>query len=86
MKELATMLHDNGRRALAALRWRYLGRPLAMIAGGILLAIIIVHGESWAIQQAPLLLGNNSIALSPHADCLPRDSVDDGALPVAILH
>lgn len=57
-----------------------------MIAGGILLAIIIVHGESWAIQRAPLLLSNDSIALSHNVGCLPGDRADDGALPVAILH
>lgn len=73
------MFHESGRRDLGALLWRYLGRPLAIIAGGILVAVIIVHGESWAIQQAPLLFSFND-------GCLPGDSADDGALPVAILH
>lgn len=85
MKKLVPMFHHNGMRGMAVL-WRLLGRPLATIAGAILVATIVVQGESWAIRQAPLLLTARSIALAPDAECLPADSADDAALPVAILH
>jgi hypothetical protein len=56
------------------------------IAGAILLAIFLVHGESWAIRQAPELLTPSAIATSEGATRIPQDSPDAGALPVAILH
>lgn len=71
---------------MATTLWRYLGKPLAAIAGGILVTSLIVHGESWAIERAPLLPPARSSASSPAAGCLPADSADTRALPVAILH
>jgi hypothetical protein len=86
MKKLQTRLDDDARQDRASLLWRYIGRSLATIASGILLAIVIVHGESWAIRQAPFLLTDSATALMPGAGCVPEDNPDAGALPVAILH
>lgn len=79
-------IHNHGRLWAATVLWRYLGKLAAVTAGGILIALIIIHGESWAIQQAPLLLTDSALAGSPDPGCSPDDSADAGALPVAILH
>jgi hypothetical protein len=86
MKKLQTMLDAAARHDRAPLPWRYIGRSLAMIVCGILLAIVIVHGELWAIQQAPFLLTDSGTALTPIAGRVPEYNPDAGALPVAILH
>ena len=64
--------------------WRRVGRTLALIASAILAAIVIVHGESWAIRQAPLL--TDSAMTLPVAGCIPDEAAEIAALPVAILH
>jgi hypothetical protein len=87
MKKLSTMLHDNAGRELATSLWRYIGRPLATIVGAIVVAIVIVQAESWAIRQGPLLLSAaDANALAPGDDCIPDYSTDAGALPVSILY
>jgi hypothetical protein len=86
MKKLLTMLYDAARHIRVPALWRHVGRPLVAIAGALLLAILIVHGESWAIRQAPELLTPSAIATSEGATRMPEDSPDAGALPVAILH
>jgi hypothetical protein len=86
MKKLRTMLDHNAGQDRAPFRWRGIGRSLATIASGILLAIVIVHGESWAIRQAPFLLTDSATTLTPLAGCVPENNSDAGALPVAILH
>lgn len=80
------MSRNNRTRAMAMTLWRYVGSPLTTIVGAILIAAVIVRGESWAIQQAPLLLTGSSIALSTDAGCVPGESAGEDALPVAILH
>ncbi|HKN10403.1 MAG TPA: hypothetical protein VJ376_13100, partial [Pseudomonadota bacterium] len=59
--------------------WRRVGRTLALIASAILAAIVIVHGESWAIRQAPLLT-DSAIAV-PVAGCIPDEAAEIAALP-----
>jgi hypothetical protein len=86
MKKLTSILDDAAKHDLAPVLWRCIGRPLATITGAILLAIVIVHGESWAIRQAPLLHSDGAIAGSPIVGCIPEGGADGGALPVAILH
>jgi hypothetical protein len=60
--------------------WRRLGRPLATTALAIAVALAIIHGESWALRQAPPLL------VDTNAGCLSDDGAAASALPVAILH
>jgi len=86
MRKLTPVLDDDAGHDQAPLLWRYIGRPLVTIVSVILLTIVIVHGESWAIRQAPLLLSDRAIVVSPSAGCRPEEGADDGALPVAILH
>jgi hypothetical protein len=86
MKKLLTMLYHGIRRIRIPTLWRHVGRPVVTIASGILLAIVIVHGESWAIRQAPLLPTASVIAPSAAAGCIPEDNPATGELPVAILH
>ena len=87
MKKLSTMLHYKAGRELAAALWRYIGRPLATIAGAIIVVIVIVRAESWAIRQGPLLpSAANANAFARGEDCVPDYSPDAGALPVSILH
>jgi len=86
MRKVTTVLDGGADHHLAPVLWRYVGRPLVTIATGILLTIVIVHGESWAIRQAPSLLADRAIAASPIAGCIPEDDADAAALPVAILH
>ena len=64
--------------------WRRIGRTLALIASAILAAIVMFHGESWAIRQAPLL--TDSATAMPLAGCIPDEAAEIAALPVAILH
>jgi hypothetical protein len=85
MKELMQILHDGTRRYAVGGLWRSIGRPFLTIAIGILVAVGIVHGESWAIRQAPLLLTGEE-TYSQDASCVPDESAGDGMLPVAILH
>ena len=85
-RKLTTMLDGEAGHDRAPLLWRYIGRPLATIASGIILAIAIVHSESWAIRQAPLLLSDGPKVSSPIAGCIPEGGNDGEALPVAILH
>jgi hypothetical protein len=84
--KLRTVPDDNAGHALAPFLWRCIGRLLATVAGGILLTIVLVYGESWAIRQAPLLLIDSATDVSPVAGCIPEDSPDAEALPLAILH
>ena len=85
MKKLSTMLHDKAGRELATALWRYIGRPLATIAVAIVVVIVIVRAESWAIRQGPLLLcAADANALAPNDECIPDYSTDAGALPVSI--
>jgi len=87
MKKLSTILRDKAGRELAIALWQYIGRPLAMIAGVIVVAIVIAQAESWAIRQGPLLLSAaDANALAPGDDCIPDYSTDAGALPVSILY
>jgi hypothetical protein len=87
MKKLSTMLHDKAGRELATALWRYIGRPLATIAGAIVVAIVIVQAESWAIRQGPLLLSAaDANAIASGDDCIPDYSTEAGALPVSILY
>ncbi len=86
MKKLVRMLHDATRLLWIAANWRHIARPVVTIASGILLAIVIVHGESWAIRQAPLWPAPSAVTTSPAAGCIPEDNPDTGVLPVAILH
>jgi hypothetical protein len=86
MKKLTPVLDDDAEHDVAPLLWRCIGRPLATIASVVLLTVGLVHCESWAIRQAPLLLSDNPIAVSPIAGCNPEVGADDWALPVAMLH
>ncbi len=79
------MPHHDASCDLAPALGRHIGRTLAMIAGAILAAIVVVHGESWAIRQAPLLLSDAAMGL-PMAGCIADDAADALALPIAILH
>jgi len=85
MKELMQILHDGASRDAAGSLWRSIGRPLLTIAIGILVAVGIVRGESWAIRQAPLLITGEE-TYSQDAGCVPAENAGDGMLPVAILH
>jgi len=85
LKKLTTMTDHDANRDPAPASWRHIGRLLATIAGAILVAIFIVHGESWAIRQGPLLPANGATVL-PMAGCIPDEGADATALPVAILH
>jgi hypothetical protein len=86
VKKLLTMLHHVIERSPIPAIWRHIGRPLVTIASGILLAIVIVHGESWAIRQAPLLPAPSAVTTSQAAGCIPEDNPEAAVLPVAILH
>jgi hypothetical protein len=87
MKKLSTMLHYKVGRELVTALWRYIGRPMARIAGAIVVVIVIVQAESWAIRQGPLLLSAaDANALASSDDCIPAYSTDAGALPVSILY
>ncbi len=87
MKKLSTMLHDKTGRQLGSALWRYIGRPLATIAGAIVVLIVIAQAESWAIRRGPLLLSAaDANALASSDDCIPDYSTDTGALPVSILY
>jgi hypothetical protein len=77
IKVLLTRLHDQAMSGLASSLWQSFGRPLAAIASAILLALLVVQAESWAIRQGPLL---------PFASCIADFSTDADALPVSILH
>lgn len=79
------MIYDNTTHGVGAL-YRCLGGRLLTIAGAILFAIVIVQGESWALQYAPLLPTDSATAMSTSAGCLSDGSAAAGALPVAILH
>jgi hypothetical protein len=86
MKKLTPVLDDDAEHDVAPLLWRYIGKPLATIASVIVLTIVIIDGESWAIRQAPLLLSDSAMAVSPIAGCSPEEGAEDVPLPVAILH
>lgn len=64
---------------------RGLGRSLLAIAGALLMATLIVRGESWAIQAAPPLIADAVVAASVDGGCAP-DNAEAGAMPVAVLH
>ena len=76
----------SARCSLASLLPRQIGKAIAPIVGAVLIVIVVLHGELWAFQQAPLLFTDTALAASASAGCLPDDSADAGALPVAILH
>ncbi len=61
------------------------GRAMLAIAGAMLVAVLIVRGESWAIQRAPLLLADPAVAAATEGGCAP-DNAEAGAMPVAVLH
>jgi hypothetical protein len=84
MKELMQILRDGTSHAAGSF-WKSIGKALLTSAFGILAAIGIVQGESWAIRQAPLLLTGEE-TYSQDAGCLPDENAGDGMLPVAILH
>ena len=77
IKVLSTRLQNQAMPKLASSLWQSFGRPLPAIASAILLALLAVQGESWAIRQGPLL---------PFASCIADFSTDADALPVSILH
>jgi hypothetical protein len=86
MQTLVRMLHDGARRDVAGSLWRSVGRRLLLITIAVLVAIGLVHVESWAIRQAPMLIASPDQTYSQDAGCVPDDNADDGMLPVAVLH
>jgi hypothetical protein len=86
MTTFMRMLHDGASRDMAASLWRSIGRPLLMITIVVFVGIGLVHVESWAIRQAPMLIASPDQTYSQDAGCVPDDNADDGMLPVAILH